>query len=732
MGASARASLATTYGLAAYIAIGGATAAAADAPVIGGVLRLKAGEIETATRNNLLASETAIIQDGERLLLQLDAPMTAQRRNALRATGIRLGEYLPEFSYIVSGEFDLDALRGLGFVSWLGRFEAAWKIDPAFGTLPLTSADRIEARNAGVVQSVVVLFPGAELVGVQGAISEAGAVLLGASMVGSQWMLDAQLTTEQASALAARMDVQFIEEAAEHGPRNNSNRWIVQSNINALTPVWDRGLHGEEQIIGIIDTTPRESHCMFDDFAAPGTAAHRKFVGWRNAAASGESHGTHVAGTLAGDAPPYNEYTTNDGLAYAARMSFSGAQSVWSNPATLYPRLLDAHNDGAAVHTNSWGSDATRNYTTTCRQIDQFTYEFENDLVLVAVSYSPVVTTPENALNALSVAASQDFPNQHQYAEGGTGPTLDGRRKPEIFAPGQGTISAAAWLECGTTGDSGTSMACPVVAAAATLTRQYFMTGLYPSGAPRTDDGFVPSGSLIRAVVLNGGVDMTGIPDYPSLVEGWGRLLLDNSLYFSGDADRLIIADVRNADGLSTGEFAELEFEVTSVDRALRITMAFTQPPAVVNAADPVINNLDLEILSPSGALYRGNVFAGGQSATGGTADTRNNVERIVLNTPEVGTYTAIVRGTAVNAAEGHGLQGFALAINGAVTDGCVNPPLGDMDADCQVGLSDLTALLSTFGLCSGDAGFNGAADFNATGCVDLNDLTTLLANFGV
>lgn len=55
----------------------------------------------------------------------------------------------------------------------------------------------------------------------------------------------------------------------------------------------------------------------------------------------------------------------------------------------------------------------------------------------------------------------------------------------------------------------------------------------------------------------------------------------------------------------------------------------------------------------------------------------------------------------------------------------------GDVDADGDVDLSDLAQLLSTFGLCNGDVGFNAGADFDQSGCVELGDLAVLLANFG-
>jgi subtilisin family serine protease len=694
------------------------------------LLRMKAGEIDTNAIENLLFAQHRLVVPNERLILQIDGPMTPARSAVLLSTGLALGEYLPDFAYVVdAANVDFQQLQSLGFVLWVGRFDPAWRLDPELGSRPLYSERRIELRAQGLAQVVVVTFSDAGPGAAVEEIVASGSVVLGQYPVGSAWMIDAIVTPDLAVHLAALPTVQYVEEAPDGVTRNHSNRWILQSNVLNVTPVWDHGLHGEGQIAGLIDTTVYESHCMFDDALPPGDPNHRKLVGWRNPA-SAQSHGTHVAGTLAGDAPPYGVYTINDGLAYAARLSFSNLYHLFANPSTLYQRLLDAHNDGARVHNNSWGDDGTRNYTTWCRQMDDYSYTHEDGMVAVAISYSAVVTTPENALSSLAVAACDDAPIQDSHWIGGTGPTLDGRRKPEVFAPGHDTMSAS-MTTCSYAADSGTSMACPAVSAAAVLARQYFLSGFYPSGAARGSDGRNPSGALLRAIAVNGSVDMTGIPDYPSDLEGWGRVLLDNGLYFVGDAAKLLVEDVWNADGLATGEFANVAFEVLGSQTPLRVTMAYTQPPAAVNAADPVINDLDLEILAPDGALYRGNFFTAGESAAGGSADARNSVERVIRNAPSTGLYTATIRGRAVNAGQGIGLQGFALVVNGDIAAGCAAPPIGDLDGDCQVGLADLSELLATFGVCSGEPGFNAAADFDTSGCIDLGDLAALLAHFG-
>lgn len=66
------------------------------------------------------------------------------------------------------------------------------------------------------------------------------------------------------------------------------------------------------------------------------------------------------------------------------------------------------------------------------------------------------------------------------------------------------------------------------------------------------------------------------------------------------------------------------------------------------------------------------------------------------------------------------------------VPDECENPPCaGDVNGDDIVDLNDLTLLLATFGLSSGDPGYNAGADFDGNGAIDLSDLTALLARFG-
>lgn len=48
----------------------------------------------------------------------------------------------------------------------------------------------------------------------------------------------------------------------------------------------------------------------------------------------------------------------------------------------------------------------------------------------------------------------------------------------------------------------GTSMATPIVAGGLLLIRQYFTEGWYPSGAANSSRSYIPSGPLMKAVLL--------------------------------------------------------------------------------------------------------------------------------------------------------------------------------------------------------------------------------------
>jgi hypothetical protein len=233
-----------------------------------------------------------------------------------------------------------------------------------------------------------------------------------------------------------------------------------------------------------------------------------------------------------------------------------------------------------------------------------------------------------------------------------------------VYAPGKSVRTAGLAGSCATTvTGTGTSYAAPAVAGGAALVREYYRRGYWPSGRPWSANAFLPSGALVKATVINSAVDLASVPGYPSNAEGWGRILLDDALYFDGDARGLWIRDVRHAEGLATGQTDEWRVRVES-GQPLEVTMAFMDQPASLGAALTPVNDLNLEVEGPSG-LYRGNVIDAlvGESMTGGAPDPLNDVERVLLASPSAGVWTIRVRGASVPL----GPQGYALVVNGSL-----------------------------------------------------------------
>ena len=86
-----------------------------------------------------------------------------------------------------------------------------------------------------------------------------------------------------------------------------------------------------------------------------------------------------------------------------------------------------------------------------------------------------------------------------------------------------------------------------------------------------------------------------------------------------------------------------------------RVTLAYSDAPGPTTGR-PSVNNLDLEV-TINGQTFRGNVFSGANSTTGGVADPRNNAESVFLPAGTSGNFTVTVE--AANIA-GDGVPGNA------------------------------------------------------------------------
>ncbi|MGQ0723368.1 MAG: S8 family serine peptidase [Candidatus Eiseniibacteriota bacterium] len=599
----------------------------------------------------------------------ISGPADLAVRRALDATGARIVGYVPSNAYLVRATQEAaEALRGESFVRRVDLYRSEWKVSPDVGGRTFRDPARVALGTQRLLD--VHVFAGEDARAAAERALEAGARVLAVHGPEAGNRLLVVAGDELLPALSRISEVEWIEETGEPTLRNDNVRWVIQSNANGDLPLYDNGLLGAGEIIGHIDGEILMSSCFFlDPLGTPIGPSHRKVVAYRTSGlVNGAAHGTHTAGTAAGEQA--DGTTTTRGMAPKAKLSFENVNDIDGfndSASNLLAALEAAYADGARIHTNSWGESSVGSYTTWSVDVDTFSRNREENLVLFAViNGGASVISPENAKSCLATAATLAAPNQHLHGSGAPGPTFDGRRKPEVMAPGVGTSSAGLG-GCVTASMTGTSMSAPAVAGGAALVREYFRRGYYPTGRPHTGDGIVPTGALLRAAVINSTVDLTGQAQYPSAREGWGRILLDDALYFPGDTRRLRIRDVRHAQGLSTGEVAQFTFRISDSFEPLAVTMAFTDQPASHGASLAPVNDLDLEVEGPDG-LFLGNVFnvVVGESVTGGTADALNSAERVLVKVPSSGTWIVRVRGADVPL----GPQGYAVVVNGGLGSG--------------------------------------------------------------
>ncbi len=623
-------------------------------------------------------------------LVQLSGPPTDGRKSSVALAGGELVAYIPDWTYIVKMTPEAAAAAATSpDVAWIGPFHPSYKLSPTIGKHELRNPRR--AGDSFVTLTVRVFD---DLDGTSTLVQKLGGEVLEQVDDGFQRLLVVHAAPALVNELARLDDVWWIEEKPEFYLMNDQTKWVVQSNVSGSTPVWDKGLHGEDQIVGVMDSGLDYNSCWFRETggAAPGPS-HRKVINYSlygGAAYDGcdTGHGTHVCGTLAGDQSYINpgNYSYN-GMAYEAKLVLQdvGVDDEWSCtvgevaiPTSCAAAYTSAYNLGARIHSNSWGG-SENSYDTYAAGVDDFMWSHPDFLVVFAAgnsgSASSTVTYPGTAKNCITVGATRRPPDQDVIAGySSRGPASDGRLKPTVCAPGgeagysyvnsaDNDIGNPPAMTCNVASSpfQGTSMATPAVAGCAALTRQYYVEGWYPTGSKTPGDAITPSAALIKATVVNSATDIASA-DIPNNNEGWGRVLLDDALYFDGDARELIVEDWTN--GVSQGGSESYEFEVDSSSVPLEITLVWTDYPATAGAGVAIQNNLDLTVTGPAGT-YKGNVMSGGQSVTGGSYDALNVEEVVRLSSPATGTYTVQVDGTTVP----HGPQPFALVSTGSFAD---------------------------------------------------------------
>ena len=97
--------------------------------------------------------------------------------------------------------------------------------------------------------------------------------------------------------------------------------------------------------------------------------------------------------------------------------------------------------------------------------------------------------------------------------------------------------------------------------------------------------------------------------------------------------------------GIGTSGTLTYTIPLLDSDALFKVSLVWSDYPSTETASVNLVNDLDLEVISPTGVGYLGNVFSSGWSQAGGSAGCTNNVENVYIQAAEVGTWTVRVKG---------------------------------------------------------------------------------------
>lgn len=657
-------------------------------------IRLREQIIPAKSANSLLRGRLA--GDQSRLnglhLLQFKAPPGPEEIARLAAAGVDLLHYVPEQTWIARLRgAPVKELLALTNVEWAGEYRPEYKIHKSFRPTPAS------ARTTDAPLRVAVLLSRHTGEAGVAAARRNFQTVRQESRLRSGIVLRGALRPSQLQALAESGQVLWIEPerdmklfdevsskavAGDGGPQRLLTQALGFDGAGVRVAVADSGLnHGDAETMhpDLFGRTP----AFF-------------YYGNLTDAADEHSHGTHVSGIIAGNGAAGE--TDEDGALYGLGVApgasiitqriFDG-EGNYEAPGGSELLTRDAVRAGAEIGSNSWGDDTQGRYDLSAVEFDELVRDADalaaGDqqyiLEFSAGNAGPARQTigaPAVAKNVIATGACESERVEFIiYGDGmdtmadfsSRGPAEDGRIKPDLVAPGtwiaslqsQSATDAYAWAPISPEYQyqGGTSQAGPHVSGAAAVFVQYYRS---------THVGATPSPALVKAALINSAVDLDdslGTGPTPNMDEGWGRVdltpLLDPARSFDfTDQTEL----------LTNGQVFERQVVVRSGGEPLNVTLAYTDVPGFPGAIPALVNDLDLEVVAPSGVVYRGNRFSpAGESVPDAPAGDRlNNVEGARLLSPEGGMYLVRVRAHNVVQDIHDGIvprQDFALVISG-------------------------------------------------------------------
>lgn len=577
-------------------------------------------------------------------VLQFEGPVQKDWKQSVADLGVTFFDYIPEFAFLVKADAGLEhSIWNADHVRWLGAFTAEFKfsIDP----------DAEIAAGNTTSRYRIAAFPGEDATRIENELRGLGMEV--ESSRSSKWDIEfiVRATLGTMRKAVNLSGVKWI--GIVHKPRilNNKAAEIIEATFVRENefPLSLQGFYGEGQVVGVLDTgfDTNNPDTMLDDFklVSDGDGPSSRIVTCKTYDSSTKSwvtptepdfdgHGTHVLGTVLGNgrlsgADPANKSYPDTCYAGMAPEAKAVLQADLNSSEADY--LEFAYSNGAKIHSNSW-SDLSFEYDSGSVNVDRATWDAKDFSVLFSASNYGVwsadraavdigsLSGPGISKNSISVGACL---NLHAYGSpmnpmwmavfSSRGPTLDGRLKPDIVAPGEAVISlistAATYTpEYAMVGshymyESGTSMACPAAAGATALLREYLQ---------KEESIPTPSSALLKAALINGATDINPEQYYPgmwsslakttpSYGQGFGRINLKGAVNTGGDY-KVKFNDISESAPEDSSYSRNFQFDVVDSGQPFSATLCWTDYPGSENAQLPLVNDLDMRVKTPDGS----------------------------------------------------------------------------------------------------------------------------------
>jgi hypothetical protein len=413
-------------------------------------------------------------------------------------------------------------------------------------------------------------------------------------------------------------NVLFIDKIRQANPELFTGTIENQTNsVNRMQADFP-AYNGNDIIIGIKENTfdtgdiDFKGRVLINPAATPGNNSHASVMGTIAAGGGNSWYATKaaawgskiVSSSFSSLLPDANSFFQQYGVSVQNHSYGTGIENYYGPEAVAYD--LQAAGNQTLLHIFSSGNSGQS--------------------VPVAGTYSGIVGYAnltgqfKMAKNILTIGATDSFYRIPPISS--KGPAYDGRVKPELVAQGE----------------DGSSGSAAMVSGIAAALQQFFKIN---------NSGNLPAAALIKAILINSAKDAG--PANIDFQSGFGSVngyramqTLVNGNFYSGS--------------VVPAQEVIYNFIVPANSRGLKITLVWTDPPATVNAARALVNDLDLELFFPlTSQTWQPWVLSHFPHRDSLSLppvrkkDGLNTVEQITLDNPVAGSYEIKVKGFALS-----------------------------------------------------------------------------------